>query len=134
MKNTENFMLELYEYDDNANLMDGFNHNMEILDAQLLANRTDINQLNTRISNLELSVTQALQQISTSIESLDALTTRVSTVETQYTSLNQQVQIVNGNLTETTTQTNTNKTNIETLTSDYNELNSRVSVLEEKGE
>lgn len=134
MKNTENFMLDLYEYDDNANLMDGFNHNMELLDNQLFANRTDINTLNTGLANLQLTVTQALQQINTSIEDIKDLATRVSTLETQYTSLNQMVQQVNGNLSTTTAETSANSTAIEGLTTDVNELDNRVKVLEEKSE
>lgn len=134
MKNTENFMLDLYEYDDNANLMDGFNHNMELLDNQLFANRTDINTLNTGLANLQLTVTQALQQINTSVEDIKAIATRVSTLETQYTSLNQMVQQVNGNLSNTTAETSANTTAIEGLTTDVNEIDNRVKVLEEKSE
>lgn len=62
MKYTDNYHLDLYETDDNANLLDGYNHSMQILDGAL-------QQMNA------LLVTQG--------NSLKAFDTRLTTLETK---------------------------------------------------
>lgn len=133
MKYTDNFQLDLYEYGDNANLMDGFNHAMQVIDAQLLANRTDISQLNTRMANIEASYTRLLSQFEELLAKMGDLSTKVATLEVQYASLNEQTQAINGNLVTNVAQTTANKTAIDGLETDYSDLDKRVKVLEAKG-
>lgn len=64
MTYTTNYNFDLYELTDNANLMDGFNHNFEKLDvylyqtSQMLASALQsITTLQTQVSSLEARVT-----------------------------------------------------------------------------
>lgn len=64
MKYTTNLKLDLYEADDLALLTDGYNHAMELIDAWVLRNNTDVN-----------TVQQAIALLSDQISKLDARVT-----------------------------------------------------------
>lgn len=65
MTYTTNYNLDLYEPEDNANLCDGFNHNMQKLDSiifqlnsMLATAQGSLNQLTTRVTSLEARVSE----------------------------------------------------------------------------
>lgn len=66
MKFTDNYNLDLYEMEDNANMADGYNHTVNKIDALLF---------------------QLQSMISTNIEAVSNLQTAVASLETRVTNL-----------------------------------------------
>lgn len=75
MKYTDNYHFDLYEPTDNANLMDGYNHSMQMLDgilqqfnALLVTQGNAIKAFDSRITALE----RACKDVDTRIAALEA--------------------------------------------------------------
>lgn len=68
MRFTNNYALNLYELEDNANLADGYNNSMERLDSLLYQANSMITAANVAIETLQTRVA-SLEQRVTEIES-----------------------------------------------------------------
>ena len=71
MKYTDNYHFDLYEPGDNANLMDGYNHTVQMIDAVLqqfaaliTTQGNAIKAYDTRISQLETSCSEVEKRMS----------------------------------------------------------------------
>lgn len=70
MRYTDNYHFDLYEEGDNANLMDGYNHTVNMIDAILqqfnaliVTQGNAITAMDTRISKLEAACADVEQRI-----------------------------------------------------------------------
>lgn len=56
MKATPNYCLDLYEEDDNANLLDGYNHTVNRIDTILFQMQSMVTAANNNISTLQTQI------------------------------------------------------------------------------
>lgn len=69
MRATDNYQLDLYELEDNANLTDGYNHTVQRLDVILYQMQSMITSANNNIATIQSQIA--------------SLTTRVTALESK---------------------------------------------------
>lgn len=65
MTPTKYYALDLYEESDNANLMDGFNHDMSKLDLLLYQTNSALTSVNVAVKTLQTQVASLEQRVAT---------------------------------------------------------------------
>lgn len=105
MQNTTNFNLELYEANDNANLLDGYNASMEKIDAQLLVNQNNATAASAAAAaaqNAAESATTAAGNASSAAASAkataDQAASDVAGANSQIAQLSSSIDTINGQL------------------------------------